>query len=182
MYDAIYIRPVGMVPDAMLRKLRDHLHDYLSLPVRVTRNMPVPEGSYERNRNQFNSTRILGEILRQAPTDAIKIVGIIDKDLCIPILTFVFGEAQLGGVASIVSIARLRQEFHGLSPDDGILYERLVKEALHELGHNFGLIHCSDRECVMYLSNTVRDVDRKKTTYCGSCDTALYLKSETWRV
>lgn len=171
-----------MVPDAMLRKLRDHLHDYLSLPVRVTRNMPVPEGSYERNRNQFNSTRILGEILRQAPTDAIKIVGIIDKDLCIPILTFVFGEAQLGGVASIVSIARLRQEFHGLSPDDGILYERLVKEALHELGHNFGLIHCSDRECVMYLSNTVRDVDRKKTTYCGSCDTALYLKSETWRV
>lgn len=171
-----------MIPDAMLRKLRDHLHDYLSLPVRVTRNMPVPDGSYERNRNQYNSTRILGEILRQAPTDAIKIVGIIDKDLCIPILTFVFGEAQLGGVASIVSIARLRQEFHGLSPDDGILFERLVKEALHELGHNFGLIHCSDRECVMYLSNTVRDVDRKKTVYCGSCDTVLYLKSETWRV
>jgi len=170
-----------MLPDAMLRKLRDHLRDYLSLPVRVTRNMPVPEGSYERNRNQYNSTRILREILTETPADAIKIVGIIDKDLCIPILTFVFGEAQLGGMASIVSIARLRQEFHGLSPNEGILFERLVKEALHELGHNFGLIHCNDRECIMYLSNTVRDVDRKKTTYCGSCDTALYLKSETWR-
>ena len=171
-----------MIPDAMLRKLRDHLHDYLSLPVRVTRNMPVPEGSYERSRNQYNSTRILREILREIPADAIKIVGIIDKDLCIPILTFVFGEAQLGGEASIVSIARLRQEFHGLSPDDGILFERLVKEVLHELGHNFGLIHCSDRECIMYLSNTVRDVDRKKTTYCASCDTVLYTKRETWRV
>jgi len=171
-----------MLPDAMLRKLRDHLRDYLSLPVRVTRNMPVPEGSYERNRNQYNSTRILREILTETPADAIKIVGIIDKDLCIPILTFVFGEAQLGGMASIVSIARLRQEFHGLSPNEGILFERLVKEALHELGHNFGLIHCNDRECIMYLSNTVRDVDRKKTTYCGSCDTALYLKSETWRI
>ncbi|MDH3237990.1 MAG: archaemetzincin family Zn-dependent metalloprotease [Deltaproteobacteria bacterium] len=176
------MRPVGMLPDAMLRKLRDHLRDYLSLPVRVTRNMPVPEGSYERNRNQYNSTRILREILTETPADAIKIVGIIDKDLCIPILTFVFGEAQLGGMASIVSIARLRQEFHGLSPNEGILFERLVKEALHELGHNFGLIHCNDRECIMYLSNTVRDVDRKKTTYCGSCDTALYLKSETWRI
>ncbi|HBX43407.1 MAG TPA: hypothetical protein DEH27_06260 [Deltaproteobacteria bacterium] len=171
-----------MIPDAMLRKLRDHLRDYLSLPVKITGNMPVPDGSYERSRNQYNSTRILREILRETPGDAIKIVGIVDKDLCIQILTFVFGEAQLGGVASIVSIARLRQEFHGLSPDDGILFERLVKEALHELGHNFGLIHCPDRECVMYLSNTVRDVDRKRITYCDSCDSALYAKTEPWRV
>ena len=170
-----------MIPDAMLTMLQDHLRDYLSLPVRTMRAMPVPEGSYERNRNQYNSTRILREILTETPADAIKIVGIIDKDLCIPILTFVFGEAQLGGVASIVSIARLRQEFHGLFPDDGILFDRLVKEALHELGHNFGLIHCHDRECIMYLSNTVRDVDRKRSTYCGSCDSALYLKSEPWR-
>jgi archaemetzincin len=155
---------VGLIPDAMLRKLQDHLRDYLSLPVTITGNMPVPEGSYERSRNQYNSTRVLREILRETPGDAIKIVGIIDQDLCIPILTFVFGEAQLGGVASIVSIARLRQEFHGLSPDEGILFERLVKEVLHELGHNFGLIHCPDRECVMYLSNTVRDVDRKGIT------------------
>ena len=166
----------------MLRKLQDHLRDYLSLPVKITGNMPVPEGSFERSRNQYNSTRVLREIIRETPGDAIKIVGIIDRDLCIPILTFVFGEAQLGGVASIVSIARLRQEFHGLSPDDGILFERLVKEVLHELGHNFGLIHCPDRECVMYLSNTVRDVDRKGSTYCIGCDSALYLKTEPWRM
>lgn len=173
---------MGVIPDTMLRKLQDHLRDYLSLPVRISRNMPVPEGSFERSRNQYNSTRILREILRETPADAIKIVGIVDKDLCIPILTFVFGEAQLGGVASLVSIARLRQEFHGLSPDDGILFERLYKEALHELGHNFGLIHCPDRECVMYLSNTVRDVDRKQSIYCESCDAALYGKTEPWRV
>ncbi len=173
---------MGPIPDAMLRKLQEHLQDYLSLPVRITGNMPVPEGSYERSRNQYNSTRILREILRETPGNAIKIVGIVDKDLCIPILTFVFGEAQLGGAASLVSIARLRQEFHGLPPDDGILFERLVKEALHELGHNFGLIHCTDRECVMYLSNTVRDVDRKQSIYCESCDSTLYAKTEPWRV
>lgn len=166
----------------MLRKLGEHLRDFLSIPVRITGNMPVPEGSYERSRNQYNSTSILREIIRETPADAIKVVGIIDKDLCIPILTFVFGEAQLGGVASLVSIARLRQEFHGLSPDDRILFERLVKEALHELGHNFGLTHCRDRECVMYLSNTVMDVDRKQSIYCGSCEAALYGKTEPWRM
>lgn len=166
----------------MLRKLQDHLRDYLSLPVKISVNMAVPEGSYEKSRNQYNSTRILREILRETPAGTIKIVGIIDKDLCIPILTFVFGEAQLGGVASIVSIARLRQEFHGLSPDDGILFERLVKEVLHELGHTFGLIHCPDRECVMYLSNTVRDVDRKGIIYCTTCDSTMYEKTEPWRM
>jgi len=173
---------VGVIPDAMLRKLQVHLRDTFSVPARIMKTMSVPEGSYERSRNQYNSTRILREILKETPPDAIKILGIVDRDLCIPILTFVFGEAQLGGVASIVALARLRQEFYGLSPDDGILFERLCKETLHELGHNFGLIHCNDRECIMYLSNTVRDVDRKGTTYCGSCDSVLYLKTDPWRV
>ena len=173
---------MGVVSDIMLRRLQAHLRDYLSVPVRFMKTMLVPEGSYERSRNQYNSTRILREILKETPPDAIKVLGIIDRDLCIPILTFVFGEAQLGGMASIVAMARLRQEFYGLASDDGILVERLCKEALHELGHNFGLIHCNDRECIMYLSNTVRDVDRKGITYCGSCDSALYGKTETWRV
>ena len=111
-----------------------------------------------------------------------KILGLIDKDLCIPILTFVFGEAQLGGMASVVGLARLRQEFYGLPPDSDIFHERIRKESLHELGHNFGLTHCRDRECVMYLSNTVRDVDQKGFTYCQDCDSTISRKIESGRV
>jgi len=161
------------VDETLVQEIRRDLGVYLRIPVKVLPPMPIPDQSFEGSRNQYNSTKLLREMVREIPADAAKLLGLIDKDLCIPILTFVFGEAQLGGMASIVSLARLRQEFHGLGSDRGILHERLYKECLHELGHNYGLVHCADRDCAMYLSNTVVDVDRKKAAYCRSCGAAV---------
>lgn len=177
----LYIRPVGAVEDGLIQELRADLGAYLGVRARIMRPMPIPEGSFESGRNQFYSTKVLREMVKEIPGDAAKILGVIEKDLCIPILTFVFGEAQLGGVASIVSLARLRQEFHGLAPDREILYERLVKESLHELGHTYGLVHCPDRICVMYLSNTILDVDRKKGAFCRRCDSELTERNDSRR-
>ncbi len=172
---------MGAIDDELLQWLRNDLHAYLDLPVRTMDALPIPEASFLKARNQYHSTVILKEILGEVPPDALKVLGLIDRDLCIPILTFVFGEAQLGGTASLVSLARLRQEFYGVRPDPSLFRERLYKECLHELGHNFGLIHCHTRECVMYLSNTVMDVDRKERTYCRDCDVAMLSKLETGR-
>ena len=112
-------------------------------------------------------------MLGNVPQDALKLLGVTDKDLCIPILTYVFGEAQVGGTAAVVSLARLRQEHYGLAPDRPLLLERLRKESLHELGHTFGLVHCPLRECVMYLSNTVVDVDTRGRDFCTGCQTVM---------
>jgi archaemetzincin len=173
---------VGAIDDDILQWLRKDLHDYLDLPVKTMGALAIPEGSFLPNRNQYHSTAILKEILAEVPPGALKVLGLIDRDLCIPILTFVFGEAQLGGTVSLVSLARLRQDFYGLAPDPSLFRERLYKECLHELGHNFGLIHCHARECVMYLSNTVMDVDRKERTYCRDCDIAMLSKIERGRI
>ncbi len=143
--------------------------------------MTVPPSSYEAGRNQYYSTRILKEMLKEVPGDAFKLLGVTEKDLCIPILTYVFGEAQLGGTASIVSLARLRQEFYGVAPDRTLLLDRMRKESLHELGHTFGLIHCSSRECVMYLSNTVVNVDGKGRTFCHACRMVVASKTGAGR-
>ena len=132
---------MGAIDDDILQWLRHDLRDYLDLPVKTMGSLAIPEESFLRNRNQHHSTVILKEILAEVPPDALKILGLIDRDLCIPILTFVFGEAQLGGTASLVSLARLRQEFYGLPPEPSLFRERLYKECLHELGHNFGRTH-----------------------------------------
>jgi len=149
----------------------------LQATVRTMPSIPVPPESFEARRNQYSSTRILKEMLGEVPWDALKLLGVTDKDLCIPILTYVFGEAQLGGTAALVSLARLRQEHYGVAPDRPLLLERLRKEALHELGHTFGLIHCPSRDCVMYLSNTVVDVDTKGREFCRHCQTVVASKT-----
>ncbi len=143
--------------------------DCLLTTTRDMAAMPVPPESLQAGRNQYYSTRILKEMLKEVPADALKLLGVTEKDLCIPILTYVFGEAQLGGTVAVVSLARLRQEFHGLPPDRPLFLSRLRKESLHELGHTFGLVHCRSRECVMSLSNTVSDVDGKGSDFCRYC-------------
>ena len=151
--------------------------DCLMATVRTLPALPVPPESFEARRNQYYSTRILKEMLGEVPQDALKLLGVTDKDLCIPILTYVFGEAQVGGTAAVVSLARLRQEHYGLTPDRPLLLERLRKESLHELGHTFGLVHCPLRECVMYLSNTVVDVDTRGRDFCTGCQTVVASKN-----
>jgi len=161
----------------VLQWLRKEMGDCLMATVRILPALPVPPESFEARRNQYYSTRILKEMLGEVPQDALKLLGVTDKDLCIPILTYVFGEAQVGGTAAVVSLARLRQEHYGLAPNRPLLLERLRKESLHELGHTFGLVHCPLRECVMYLSNTVVDVDTRGRDFCTGCQTVVASKN-----
>jgi archaemetzincin len=96
-------------------------------------------------------------------------IGIAAVDLCIPILTFVFGEAQLGGRCALVSNFRLHQEYYGLPPDPGLMRARLLKEVLHETGHMMGLTHCGDYACAMAASHSVELLDLKEALYCKRC-------------
>jgi archaemetzincin len=90
-------------------------------------------------------------------------------DLYIPILTFVFGEAQLQGNCAVESSFRLRQEFYGLPPDSALFRDRLLKESIHELGHTFELSHCDDYQCVMSPSHGVEWIDLKTSRLCKAC-------------
>ena len=105
-----------------------------------------PELAFDSSRGQYNSRILLAQLLREPrpgrPRGAHpRRSGV---DLFIPVLTFVFGEAQLGDRAAVVSAYRLDNQLYGLPPSPDLLFERLVKEAVHELGHTYGLLHCHD--------------------------------------
>lgn len=101
----------------------------------------------------------------------------MDEDIYIPILTFVFGEAQLEGRCALMSGHRLHQEFYGLPRDEDLYMHRCEKEAVHELGHTMGLKHCQNFECVMRYSNSVADIDIKRNVFCPDCSRILGIRS-----
>lgn len=120
-------------------------------------------------RNQVNSNWILKQMQSLAPERTTRMLGLTDQDLYSPVLTYVFGEAELGGRAAVVSTHRFRNEFYGLSVNPKRLKSRLIKEVVHELGHTFGLIHCEYQGCVMYPSSYVEEIDQKSADFCSSC-------------
>lgn len=164
----ISIVPLGMTPEDLFQQLQQAIAQTFHLGTQVSSPLEL-SFAFDSSRNQYNSTTILTRLLENPPQGAFKILGVADIDLFIPILTFVFGEAQLNGSAAVVSMYRMRNERYGLPGDERVLHSRFIKEALHELGHTFGLSHCSDDECVMHTSTYVEEIDLKSDGFCPSC-------------
>jgi len=133
-----------------------------------------PDGAFDVSRNQYHSTRILEQLARVDAGQDSRVLGITGFDLYVPVLTFVFGEAQLAGRCALVSCHRLRDEFYGLPPRPDLLEERLIKEAMHELGHTYGLRHCENWECVMASTHSVERLDLKKIEFCPACRKVIH--------
>lgn len=154
---------------ALVSRLGECLERTFHMAVRVRAPWFDPEVAYDASRGQYNSHLLLGQLLSDPVGDAVKNLGVTSLDLFSPALTYVFGEAQVNGRVAIVSIERLRTEAYGLPADDVLLGERLEKEAIHELGHTYGLVHCRDAECVMHTSPQAEQIDFKSPHFCTAC-------------
>jgi archaemetzincin len=129
-----------------------------------------PPVAWDSRRMQYYSTAILKQLSQLVPGALTsRCLALTDIDLFVPVLTFVFGEAQLSGCYAVVSTHRLREEFYGLPTNAPLLLERAIKEAVHELGHTMGLRHCSDWRCVMASTHAVEKLDLKSAEFCPRC-------------
>ena len=124
---------------------------------------------YDNSRLQYNSTDLIRELLKRFSPTSSKIIGITSVDLFVPILTYVFGEAQLDGTVAVVSTFRLDNTIYGLDPDPILFFERSLIETIHELGHTYGLYHCKNQECAMHSSTAAEDIDLKRAMLCVKC-------------
>jgi archaemetzincin len=170
---ALYLVAVGNVPDKVWEWITNAAAEWFPLPIRHLGGLSIPAGAFDPKRNQYQSIEIMRMLTENAPPDAARILGVTGADLCIPMLSFLFGQAQLDGKVAVVSLCRLQQEFYGLAAQDDVLRERLTKEVLHEMGHTFGLVHCSEHKCAMSLSTHIGMVDIKSERYCDRCGLQL---------
>ena len=132
---------------------------------------PLRVEAFDKKRQQHNSHIILGEVQSFAigKRNLNRVLGVVDVDIFVPELSFVFGEAMCPGKVALISLWRLKPEFYGDAPNIELLMGRAAKEAVHELGHTLGLQHCSRSSCVMYFSNSISDTDKKQSLFCDEC-------------
>src|SRR5512136_806821 len=167
----ITLVPIGKVKDTVLKSLAPPLTEILGQEAEVAGTLLLPEDGWSRSRRQYLASALLA--LVPVPARGDRALGIADADLYAPGLNFVFGIADTDGRRALISLARLRPEFYGSPPDDALFLQRAAKEAVHELGHTFGLGHCRDPKCIMFFSNTLHDTDVKGPGFCAACRTRV---------
>ncbi len=161
--------PFGVIDPDVLGSVARAIREVCQCETVVGEPAPVPEKTYNARRKQYHATRILQIMEAQKPDWCDFTLGMIDEDLFVPELNFVFGEADVLARIAVIGLPRLRQEFYGFAPDQELFLLRAAKEAIHELGHTYGLGHCPDRKCIMHFSNSLRDTDAKEPRFCVVC-------------
>lgn len=160
----ILIQPIGKIKRKVLLTLQESLEEVFNLKCFLSSDaLKIPEESYNPARDQYYSTKILLFLKSSIKKDFDRVIGVTNVDLYVPWLNFVFGEAECPGKFALISLYKLRH------PDEKLFLERVLKEAVHELGHTFGLGHCKNPFCVMYFSNSIADTDRKGFEFCIRC-------------
>jgi archaemetzincin len=165
----LQLLPVGTVDLSLLEDLSANIPGRLHVRCEILPGPLDPTPCYHPERQQFHSSEILERVQPRVRAQDWRVLAIADVDLYIPILKYVFGEAQLGGPCALISAYRLRQEFYGLERDDSLLRQRLLKSAVHELGHTFDLRHCPDYQCAMASSHAVEWIDLRESSFCEAC-------------
>jgi len=167
--EKIILGPISF-PKGLLKKyIFEALETIFKRPVYIASPKLDLHPFFDPARNQYQSTAILKHFIKTTPKGESKICLLVEEDLFIPVLTFVFGEAHMHGQFAIVSSHRLKEQYYMREEDLELLEQRLLKEIVHELGHTFGLVHCIDNRCVMHNSYSVEDTDHKGIYPCEVC-------------
>jgi archaemetzincin len=137
----------------------------------IKESFPVPNQALDKKRNQYNSSIILNELrfFSAKRVEYHRVLGVVDADIFASGLNYVFGEAYVSGSAALISLWRLKPEFYRENAGPAVFFLRVLKEAIHELGHTLGLQHCPHSFCVMHFSNSIFDTDKKQSLLCDQC-------------
>ncbi len=173
------MRPIGVVPfgevsEIVSKTIAANILGYLHLESVIVPPVEHPHYAFDKGRLQYDAGILLKNFELIASTDYEKVIGVVDLDLFVPILSYVFGESRQGGRCALVSIHRLKKNSDGSSSSTSLLLERTAKVALHELGHLFNLVHCMNEKCLMHFSGGIQDLDTSPPYFCRYC--SLYLR------
>ena len=165
----VVILPIGDIDELMLQGITAEVSAMYGRPVHVEKSLPVPKYAFNPSRDQYHSASILKRVESSMRPDWDAAIGVVDVDLFVPEVPFIFGEADRSTRAAIISLSRLRPELGTQDSRSELLRKRLASEVIHQLGLIRGLAHCPNNRCVMFMSTTVQETDKKGLQLCANC-------------
>jgi archaemetzincin len=166
----ISIVPINAIEASSLERLALCLEERFLFTCRVESTVSIPRTSLNSVRKQMFLNTLVSRVTATPATEgAIRLV-ITDYDLYKTSHQFIFGEGNEEQRVAVVSLHRLRSDFYGERSDPNLLFQRTLKEAVHDLGHALGLKHCFNARCAMYVSNSIYDTDNKLSHFCENCE------------
>jgi len=168
--DVIYIQPLGGVERDKLNSIKAILDRRFNKKVVLLAGNALPKSFRDDERDQYDAGLLRIWSMQNVPGDAFRFITVIEEDIFTGRYNFIFGQAQLPGKVSVISLHHFASSARSLFPSERRLFEtRIEKLIMHELGHNFGLQHCSDENCVMHYANSMFDMDTAGAYYCDEC-------------
>mgnify|MGYP006291124913 CR=1 FL=1 len=168
----VEVLPLGDVDGVAISVAAANLQAVLGLPADVRPPAGDPDYALIPARRQYDALPILKTMGEGVPDGTLRL-GVMNGDLCLPIFSYVLGEAQVNGRAAVISLFRLKLGGDGRPSPPARIYERLAKVALHEIAHVLGLTHCREEGCLMRFSLGVEHIDELAMRFCPECELRL---------
>ena len=184
MKKVISLQKIGDVDKIVLKKLKKNLNgvfkEFIDSVEISLDSIPLKVSEYSQSKRQYNGSLTLRRLYKYCnESKHFRTLGIIDKDIFSGEFKFIFGNAIIpkkqdlnSPGASLIQITRLKEGFYNRPENKAQFEVRVLKEAIHELGHTFCLVHCNNK-CVMQFSNSLLEADEKPAKFCLSCSKKL---------
>jgi archaemetzincin len=129
----------------------------------------LPDDTYNKQAEKYDTAKLIPYLESLPYFEEDKILAVGNMDIFLDGVDNIFGTSRTSGKLSLLSLYRLDQRFYDKSSDYEKLKKRAIKEAIHGLGHCYGLGHCRDSKCVMVSSDNITSVDKKDKFFCEDC-------------
>ncbi len=170
----IALKPFGKIDTILLQILQSNISNSFHCPVVISEDAPHPSAAWHRIRQRYIADSLLTFLMKQHLAAGSRILGITNKDISTTKNNTNWGIMGLGycpGAACVISTYRVSPS----SANRAQFNNRMVKLALHELGHNFGAPHCPVTNCIMKDAEGKMHLDRE-VSYCLGCRNRIMAK------